>query len=308
VVVVFGSVNLDLVADVERLPRPGETVPGKAFRTSPGGKGANQALAARRAGAAVALYAAVGNDAFADSALAGVREAGVDVDGVLRTQAPTGVALIHVAAKGENCITVVAGANANAHAAMVPDSRLGAESVVVLQLETPLAAVAAVASRAHARRARVVLNAAPAARIPAAMIAALDVLVVNEREAAVIAEVLDMPSGPTAFARAVARKFQVAAVVTLGKRGAVAVAGNVRYRIPAPEVAVVDSVGAGDAFVGALAAALDRRAQWPRALAEAIAAGSLACTARGAQAALPAGAAIERLAGTIESRIQSDPG
>jgi ribokinase len=279
VVVVFGSVNIDLVARVERLPRAGETVLATSFTTSPGGKGANQALAARRAGASVALYAAVGDDAFAATALANLRAEGVDLRGVATVNAPTGVAMIDVGAKGDNFITVAAGANADARAAMVPDSALGPDATVLLQLETPLRAVASVASRARARRARTILNAAPAARIPAALIAALDVLIVNQREAAVIANVLDLPSGPTAFARALSRKFAVATIVTVGRRGAIAAVGDSRYVVPAPQVDALDSVGAGDAFVGALAAALDRRNEWPRALASAVAAGSLAAAA-----------------------------
>ncbi len=306
-VIVFGSVNLDLVAAAERLPRAGETILGTSFAMNPGGKGANQALAARRAGADVALYAAVGDDAFAHAALARLRAEGVDLGGVVTDSAPTGVALIGVDAKGENCITVVPGANAHAHAAIVPDTALGPNTTVVLQLETSLKAVAGVASRAHARRARVLLNAAPAARLPVALIRALDVLIVNQREAAAIAGVLDAPTGPTAFARALTRRFGIATIVTLGKRGALAAFEERRYQIPSPEIAVVDSVGAGDAFVGVLAAALDRGAPWPRALAEAVAAGSLACTARGAQSALPKRAAIDKLASTIESHIRIDP-
>jgi ribokinase len=308
VVVVFGSVNLDLVAHVERLPRAGETVLGTSFAMNPGGKGANQALAASRAGAHVALYAAVGHDAFAQAALAGLRGDGVDLAGVVAVAAPTGVALIAVNAKGENCISVVAGANAHATGTLVPESALDGDTTLVLQLETPLKSVASVAARAHSRGARTILNAAPAARLPAALIRALDVLIVNQREAAVIAEVLDAPSGPSAFCRELWRKYAIATVVTVGKRGAIAVAEDRRYQIPAPEMHVVDTVGAGDAFVGTLAAALDRRTPWPRALAAAVAAGSLACTTRGAQTALPRRAAIEKLAGTIESRIVSDPG
>src|SRR5690349_5724410 len=123
-IVVFGSINLDLVARVARLPRPGETLAGDGFATHPGGKGANQALAARRAGADVTLAGSVGNDTFASQALRGLAEAGVDLAHVHRTDAPTGVALIHVDAQGQNSITVVAGANAHADPARVPDSLL----------------------------------------------------------------------------------------------------------------------------------------------------------------------------------------
>ena len=136
-VVVFGSINLDLVARVARLPRPGETLAGASFATSPGGKGANQALAARRAGAAVAMFGAVGRDAFAAPALALLDEAGIDLAGVRATDAATGVALIHVDDAGQNAITVVPGANALARAADVPDSVLGPDTLLMLQFEAP---------------------------------------------------------------------------------------------------------------------------------------------------------------------------
>ena len=141
-VVVFGSINLDLVARVARLPRPGETLAGSSFATSPGGKGANQALAARRAGAVVALFGAVGRDAFAAPALALLDEAGIDLAGVRATDAATGVALIHVDDAGQNAITVVPGANALARAADVPDAVLGPATMLMLQFETPHAAPA----------------------------------------------------------------------------------------------------------------------------------------------------------------------
>jgi ribokinase len=303
VVVVFGSINLDFVARVDRLPQSGETVLGRWFGTSPGGKGANQALAARLAGADVALYAVVGNDALAIDALANLRAHGVDLGGIARAKTHTGVALISVDAKGENAIAVVAGANAQADASIVPDARLDPGAVVVMQLETPLAAVTAVATRAHERGARVLLNAAPAARLPLALFEAIDVLVVNRGEAAAIADALDMPPSPAAFARALSRRFDVAAIVTLGPRGAVAIVDQRCYRVPAPAVDVVDAVGAGDAFVGALASALDRGAPWPRALAEAVAAGTLACTSSGAQTSLPSREAIGRLASDVEARM-----
>src|SRR5436190_3226660 len=142
-IVVFGSINIDLVATVERLPAAGETLRGRSFSMSPGGKGANQALAARRAGASVAMYGAVGRDPFAEPALALLREDGVDLANVRTVAAATGVALIHVDANGENAITVVAGANGHATADQVPDDALGASTIVIMQLETPLAEVEA---------------------------------------------------------------------------------------------------------------------------------------------------------------------
>jgi ribokinase len=306
-VVVFGSVNLDLVARVERLPRAGETLAGASFAALPGGKGANQALAARRAGARALFAGAVGTDAFADTALAGLGTAGVDLSGVRRVGVPTGVALIHVDARGENCITIVPGANALADADAIPDAALGPATILLLQLEVPLAAVIAAAQRARRRGARVLLNAAPAHPLPAELLAALDVLVVNEHEARTISEDLGLPLVAADFAAAFHRRFGCAVVVTLGANGLVAAADGRFHVAPAPGVNVVDTTGAGDAFTGALAAALDRGAGWPRALAEGLAAGSLACTGAGAQAALPDAAAIADLAATLEEDCGTRP-
>ena len=306
-ILVFGSINLDLVARVARLPRPGETLAGESFAALPGGKGANQALAARRAGAEVTLVGAVGDDAFAASALERLEAAAVDLSRVRRVDAPTGVALIHVGEHGENCITVIAGANAQVEPSTVADDLLGPGTTVILQLEVPLPAVLDLALRAHARGARVILNAAPPRPLPPALMSSLDVLIVNEIEAAAIAITVDVRAMPEAFAAGVYRRFGCATVVTLGAQGALAVADGVMLRAAAPSVHVVDTTGAGDAFTGALAAALDRGFAWAGALAAGVAAGSLACTAAGAQTALPSGSAIARLAATVESTLISHP-
>src|SRR5258706_987928 len=183
-VVVCGSINLDLVAHVDRMPAPGETLAGHAFSAVPGGKGANQALAASRAGAQVKMFGAVGRDAFATNALANLAASGVDLSGVVAVDAPTGIALIHVDARGENAITVIAGANGQARAAQVPDAVLGPESTLLLQLEVPIAEIAALVKRKSG--ARVILNAAPAAALPDELLHRVDVLIVNESEAAVV--------------------------------------------------------------------------------------------------------------------------
>ena len=306
-IVVFGSINVDLVACVARLPQPGETVAGISFATLPGGKGANQAVAARRAGADVAMAGAVGTDPFANTALSGLVAAGVDVAWVRRDAAPTGVALIHVDASGQNAITVIPGANASVLSAIVPDAALGPGNTLVLQLEVPIGAVCEIASRARRCGARVVLNAAPAQALPAALLASLDVLIVNAIEAATLAAALGFPGTPEAFAAAMHRGYGCAAIVTLGPRGVLAAVDGSLFTGAAPAVDVVDTTGAGDALTGALAAALDRRAGWPRAIADGIAAGSLACTVAGAQSALPTVAPIRRLATTVESTLTCLP-
>jgi ribokinase len=221
--------------------------------------------------------------------------------------APTGIALIHVDAEGRNAITVVAGANALADPDSVDDAALGEHCTLVLQFEVPLAAVTALAQRAKVRGTRVLLNAAPALPPSAAIAAALDVLVVNEHEAQVLAGAAGLPESPIAFAAAWHRRHGTAVVVTLGGAGAVASAQGRLHAAAAPEVHVVDTTGAGDAFVGALAAGLDRGRDWPAALAGAVAAGSLACTAFGAQGALPDDARIDALAAQLEVRTSPLP-
>jgi ribokinase len=303
VVVVFGSINLDLVARVARLPRPGETLAGSAFATSPGGKGANQALAARRAGAEVAMFGAVGRDAFAAPAVALLQAAGIDLAGVAATDVPTGVALIHVDATGQNAITVIPGANARARAADVPDAVLRRDTTLMLQFETPPAESLALALRARARGARVVLNPAPAAALPDAWLRAIDVLIVNETEAGEIARPLALPASPAEFAAALSARHGIVVVATLGRDGAYAAAGGIGYGVPALEVDARDTVGAGDAFAGTFAAALDRGESVDVALAVATAAGSIACTRPGAQAALPDAAETARAAAQLQSAL-----
>lgn len=282
-IVVFGSINADLVANVAELPREGETRTASGYAVHAGGKGANQALASRRAGADVAFAGAVGRDGFAEIALAALRDAGVDLSGVAISRRPTGVALIHVDVQGRNTITVVPGANADARSAAVADAALGPATTLLLQLEVPATEVVALAGRAHDRGSRVILNVAPPAHVPDALLDAVDVLVANEHEAAFVAREYGLPSDPAAFCAAAADRWKLAAIVTLGADGLVAADRTHRYRVPAAPVDVRDTTAAGDAFVGALAAALDRGAPLPAALAEGAAAGSHACTGEGAQ-------------------------
>ena len=301
--VVFGSINLDLVAHVARLPGRGETIAGEGFAVHPGGKGANQALAARRAGADVALVGAVGNDAFAAPALSNLVEAGVDLQRLARVDAPTGVALIHVDGAGENSITVVAGANAHADPATVPDSLLAAGATLLMQLEVPFRAVHALAVRARKHGARVILNATPVHPLSTSLLPLIDVLVVNEIEAAALSTHLGAAATPQVFAWDVARRFGCATVVTLGAAGAFAVVGSKLICASAPVLHAIDTTGAGDAFTGVLAAVLHREIPWNRGLALSVAAGSLACTAAGAQSALPAFGTIDSVASTVESNL-----
>ena len=295
-VVVFGSINVDFVARVPRFPRPGETLASESFAVHPGGKGANQALAAARAGASVRLFGAVGNDAFAPLALQRLAAGGVDLNGVIRVAEPTGCATILVDARGENCIVIAAGANARADPHSLPDAILEDGATLLLQHEVGDTANAALLARARRLGARVVLNAAPARPLAVEALDALDVLVVNESEAAAIAAAHAWPAEPSAFARAAARACpRLVVVVTLGARGAIALHGGESMAAVPPAVEVRDTTAAGDAFAGVLAAALDTGAPLRETLRRAVAAGTLACSAHGAQPSLPDRAAIEAL-------------
>ncbi|HEY2862706.1 MAG TPA: ribokinase [Casimicrobiaceae bacterium] len=295
-VIVFGSINLDLVTRVARLPSPGETLIGSGSTSYPGGKGANQALAAARAGADARMHGAVGRDAAAAAALALLRAGNVDLAGVRTVDAPTGCAIILVDDRGENAIVVVPGANDEVDAHAVPAAVLMPGAVLLLQQEVPAAANAALIERASRSGMRIVLNAAPARPLPNEVLRRIATLIVNESEAAALAAALSWPQEPSAFAAAAAAEIAgLEVIVTQGAGGALSVCGRDRIQVSAPRVKAIDTTGAGDAFVGAYAAALDAGNDRSIALRIATAAGSLACTGHGAQPALPARAAIDAL-------------
>jgi ribokinase len=299
-VLVFGSINIDLVTRVEKFPGPGETVSGISFAIYPGGKGANQALASARAGAPTWLIGAVGRDAFAANALALVSEAEVDLAYVARVDEPTGCATILVSATGENLIVSVSGANARADPGTIPDALLTRRSTVSLQHELPVEANQALAARARRNGSRVVLNASPWRPLSLDTLCSVDYLVVNEVEAAALAAAFDWPRSPGELARAAAGTVRgLTVVVTLGKEGALAARDSTLLRTQAPTVCAIDTTGAGDAFGGTLIAALDDDAPLDEALRRAVAAGSLACTGVGAQPSFPERSAID----TVLERI-----
>lgn len=306
-IVVFGSINTDLVIEVPALPRPGETVLAPDYRALPGGKGANQALAARRAGADVSMHGRVGDDGFADIALRLLESDGVDLTGVMRSDRATGCAAVCVDPGGENQIVVASGANRDVRSADVRDIALGPDTTLVSQLELDLAETALIIERAHALGARVVLNAAPAAALPRAALRAVDVLVVNAVEATMLADGLGVPAtDPVAAARRLADDLGCLTIATLGRDGAVAFGAEASWRIEALGVEARDTTGAGDAFVGVLAAALDHGAAIPEALGRASVAAALACTGIGAQQSLPDNAMIEARLGDIAPARRDD--
>jgi ribokinase len=284
-ILVFGSINVDLVVPVEALPRPGETVLGGAYALLAGGKGANQALAARRAGAAVVLAGAVGADSFAPLALDPLRAAGVDTRPVRVADRPTGCAAIMVSATGENMIAVASGANMSARADAVPAELFGPATLLIVQMEVPPSETAAAIGRVRACGGRVLLNLAPALPLDPALLPQIDLVVANAGEAASLA----------AEPAALARRLRHGLVVTAGAAGAAAyLADGRRLAVPALPVAAVDTTGAGDTFVGVLAAGLDLGMPLETALRRAGAAAGLACLATGAQSAMPDAAAIDR--------------
>lgn len=275
---VVGSVNLDLVASGAALPKAGETVTGAHFAQHPGGKGANQALAARRLGAKVHMVGRVGDDALAETALSLLRKDGVDVQGVMaEIGQSTGVALIAVSPEGENQITVASGANALVDETDVMN--LPECDAILCQLEVPLGAVMA----ALARKPKLfAVNLAPAITVPEALLREADLLIVNEGEAAFYGDVLHTGDGHVA--------------VTLGGEGAILYrAGEEVARVAAFDVPVVDTTGAGDTFCGALVTALAEGQSANDALLFASAAGALAVTRPGAQPSLPSRHAVDAL-------------
>ncbi|TYK42704.1 ribokinase [Actinomadura decatromicini] len=289
-VVVVGSVNADLVVGVERRPGPGETVLGADLATHPGGKGANQAVAAARLGARAALVGRVGDDGHGRLLRASLAAAGVDLAHLATTPgAPTGVALITVGPDGDNSIIVSPGANARVGPDDVAAARaaITAASVVSCQLEVPLPAVAAAARLGAEAGARVVLNLSPPALVPDDLLARCDPLVVNEHEAAFLLGP-DGPRDPAAMAEALRRRGPRSVVVTLGADGALVAAGPEPVRVPSPRVAAVDTTGAGDAFTAALCLRLARGDALPDAARYAARAGAAAVRAPGAQGSFPA--------------------
>jgi ribokinase len=266
---VVGSVNLDMVATAQRLPTPGETVTDASFAIHPGGKGANQALAAQRLGADASLIAKVGTDSNSGPALELLRKDGVDLDRAYRDRDhPTGVALIVVDEAGENQITVAPGANRHLRP---EDLDLTGFDAVVAQLEVPIDTVMSASARTEGL---FVLNAAPVRDLPAELIEACDVIVVNEVERAALMDVLEHGDAIV--------------ITTLGARGARAQRGVEEIGFAsAPTVNAIDTVGAGDAFTAALTVALSEGRDVSDALAWACAAGALAATRRGAQPSLP---------------------
>ncbi|WP_377276938.1 ribokinase [Rhizobium sp. R86522] len=294
-ITVFGSINMDLVATTPRLPKPGETVAGTGFATAAGGKGANQALAARRAGAEVRMVGAVGRDEFAGPALDLLDKAGAILSAVARVDGPTGTALILVGGDGENMIAVVPAANGTVSAAQAESAIEGMQDgdILMVQQEVPAGSVEAALKSAKARGVRTVLNIAPLIPETEDLAALADIVIANETE----------------FERLVGRdnltgeereqilldmhgKTGQILIVTLGADGVIAAEGGTLHRTKGLKIVPVDTVGAGDTFCGYLAASLDAGLAFGDALRRAAVAGSLACLKAGAQPSIPVAADV----------------
>ena len=294
-ITVLGSINMDLIATTPRLPKPGETVAGTGFHTAAGGKGANQALAATRAGGRVRMVGAVGQDGFADPALTLLQEAGTDLASVARHPGPTGTALILVGGDGENMIAVVPGANGLVDATMAEQAvaSMSTGDVLMLQLEVPAPVVETALKAARAKGILTILNTAPLTDEAPRLAAMADVIVANETEFERLAgkEGLDS-TRRVALLNEMHVKTGQTFVITLGGEGVIAMKDGQHYRAAGLTIDPVDTVGAGDTFCGYIAASLDAGIEFDAALRRAAVAGSLACLKPGAQPSIPTAAEV----------------
>ena len=295
-VFVAGSINKDVVATAERHPRVGETVAGREVLYFPGGKGANQAVAAARLDAPTALIGRLGKDSFGAELRAFLGEQGVDLGAVRETpEAHTGTAIITVA-EADNTIVVIPGSNALVSAEDVAAVPLAKGDVAVSQFEIPLPTIAAFFARAREAGATTVLNPAPAQKMSSELLALVDILVLNETELGLLTGVELSEDDTAARIIDVARRLQARAdqtiCITLGKRGVLALAGREEFAVPGRTVKAVDTTGAGDCFVGALASQLANNGQLRAALAFANAAASISVQRMGAGPSMPTAAEV----------------
>nr|WP_207505916.1 ribokinase [Telluribacter humicola] len=288
-ILLIGSSNTDMVVKTQKLPAPGETVIGGTFLMNPGGKGANQAVAAARLGASVRLVAKVGNDLFGEQAVEGFRKEGIDTAAIVKDDGPSGVALITVDDQGENCIVVAPGANGN----LQPDEVEAAidacspNDIVLLQLEIPLATVEYAIRRSAQRGLRVILNPAPAQRLATDLLSHLYLITPNETEAELLTGIPVTEESVGKAARALQDMGVSHVVITLGARGAYILSGEFEGIVEGVAVKAIDSTAAGDCFNGALAVGLAEGVSLRDSVAFACKAAALSVTRLGAQSSMP---------------------
>jgi ribokinase len=299
---VVGSSNTDMIIKVRHIPKPGETILGGEFASAAGGKGANQAVGAARAGGAVTFIARVGQDMFGDKAVAGFRAEGINVDYVVRDRTcPSGVALIFVGENGENSIAVASGSNGKLAPADLKKAKsaFSRASVVVLQLETPLETVQAAAQLAARAGARVILNPAPARPLPNDLLRRVYLLTPNESEAELLTgKPVENDAAVAKAADALLARGVQNVIITLGARGAFVAGKEARAFVPGFKVKPVDTTGAGDVFNGTLAVALAEGKSLLEAARFASAAAAISVTRLGAQTSAPRRKEIDRLLAT----------
>ncbi|MGI9410335.1 MAG: ribokinase [Hyphomicrobiaceae bacterium] len=299
---IFGSINIDLTFQLSELPSVGETVLTPTFTEVVGGKGANQAVAARRAGAEVGFVGCVGRDALGPRALAALSDEGIDIAASADVEGKTGLASIWVDSKGENMIAVASGANGQLTSDRLADSMITSGTLVVLQMEVPRSETEAVIARAKQAGAKVLLNLAPALPISEEALGHVDILVLNEVEADTLCHRFTVGAGSIeAKLKALASRLAATVIITLGARGVVALHDGEMHQADALSVEPVDTTGAGDCFVGVFAAGLDTGMGFDEALSRAAAAASLACTVVGT---LPSFPRRERIDEALASRGQ----
>ena len=289
-ILVIGSSNTDMTAKTAELPRPGETVLGGVFTMGAGGKGANQAVAAQRLGGKVKFICKVGRDMFGDNAIAQYEKEGMDTSGILRSDLPSGVALIYVDSHAENCIVVASGANGDLTEEDIEKSRPDLEScdILLLQLESPIPSVLKAAKIAHQAGKTVVLTPAPACPLPEELFQNIDLFIPNETELSTFS---GMPVTSQEEAEAAARAMQAKGVgkliVTMGSKGALICEGGPSVFVPAHKVNAVDTTAAGDTFCGALCVAISEGKSLKEAAQFACAASALTVQKMGAQNSIP---------------------
>jgi ribokinase len=291
---VFGSINVDLTFRLAHLPVVGETVLTPSFTQAVGGKGANQAIAAARDGAATRFIGCLGSDGFGAMARQMLHDMGLDVTSLATVPGATGLAAVWIDGEGRNAIAVASGANGALRADALRADAIKPGSLVVLQMEVPIAATAAAIALAKSAGAKVLLNLAPALPLPLAALSQVDILVLNEHEADSLCQALALATAtPEEQGHALADKLGAVVIITLGAAGAVGIQNGSLWRAAALPVTAIDTTGAGDCFVGVLAAGLMRGLEFPGAMRRAAVAGSLACTVVGAMPSFPSRARID---------------